>query len=161
MTNTLIVMGVTGSGKTTLGQALAQALGWPFIEGDSLHPPANIAKMAAGIALDDADRVPFLESIANTIINSPPRLVISCSALKRAYRDRLRGADPQLRFVLPLLCEHQLQVRLQQRRGHFMPPTLLKSQLAAFERPACDERCIELDGAAPIERQVAQTLAQI
>lgn len=161
MTNTLIVMGVTGSGKTTLGQALAQALGWPFVEGDSLHPPANIAKMAAGIALDDADREPFLESIANTIISSPPHLVISCSALKRAYRDRLRCADPQLRFVLPVLSDAQLQFRLQQRRGHFMPTTLLQSQLAAFERPGSDEQCIELDGAEPVEQQVARALAQI
>ncbi len=154
-------MGVTGSGKSTLGQALAHALHWPFVEGDSLHPPANIAKMSAGIPLDDADRIPFLENVARTIASHSGPQVISCSALKRAYRDLLRGADPQLRFVYPVLSRAQLQLRLQLRRDHFMPPTLLESQLQDLEPPGPEERCIQTHGSEPPERQVAVILAAL
>ena len=154
-------MGVTGSGKSTLGQALAHALHWPFVEGDSLHPPANIAKMSAGIRLDDADRIPFLDNVAQAIAARSGPLVISCSALKRAYRDRLRRADPQLRFVHPVLSRAQLQLRLQQRRDHFMPAALLESQLQDLEPPGPDERCIEVDGGEALDRQVAVTLAAL
>jgi gluconokinase len=154
-------MGVTGSGKSTLGQALAHALHWPFVEGDTLHPATNIAKMSAGIPLDDADRIPFLENVAQVIASRSGPLVISCSALKRAYRDRLRRADPQLRFVHPVLPRAQLQARLQQRSDHFMPAALLDSQLQDLEAPGPDERCIEIDGSEPLERQVAVTLAAL
>ena len=153
-------MGVTGSGKSTLGRVLAQALHCPFVEGDTLHPSANIAKMSAGIPLDDADRIPFLENVARVIAARSGPLVISCSALKRAYRDLLRRADPQLLFVHPRLSRAQLQVRLQQRRDHFMPAALLESQLRDLEPPGPDERFIELDGTEPLERQLAATLAQ-
>jgi gluconokinase len=154
-------MGVTGSGKSTLGQALAHALRWPFVEGDSLHPPANIAKMSAGVPLDDADRIPFLDNVAQAIAVRAGPLVISCSALKRAYRDRLRRADPQLRFVHPVLSRAQLQLRLQQRHDHFMPAALLESQLQDLEPPGPDERCIEVDGGEALDRQVAVTLAAL
>jgi carbohydrate kinase (thermoresistant glucokinase family) len=160
-TGSIVVMGVTGSGKSTLGQALAQALNWPFIEGDTLHPAANIAKMAAGTALDDADRIPFLHNVAHALATPPLPLVISCSALKRSYRDLLRAADPQLLFVHPMLSREQLQVRLRGRSNHFMPPGLLASQLADLEPPQPDEQFIEIDGNEPLERQVARTLAAV
>lgn len=161
MTQAIVVMGVTGSGKSTLGQALAHALGWPFVEGDTLHPPANIAKMAAGVPLDDAERIPFLENVARTIATRSTSLVVSCSALKRAYRDLLRGADPQLLFVLPMLSRDALQLRLQRRSNHFMPAALLDSQLADLEPPQADERIIQIDGSTPPDQQVAATVAAI
>jgi gluconokinase len=161
VTQAIVVMGVTGSGKSTLGQALARALGWPFVEGDTLHPPANIAKMAAGLPLDDADRIPFLENVARTIATRSTSLVISCSALKRVYRDLLRGADPQLLFVLPTLSRDALQRRLHGRSNHFMPAALLDSQLAALEPPQADERIVQIDGSTPPDQQVAATLAAV
>jgi gluconokinase len=160
-TGSIVVMGVTGSGKSTLGQALARALSWRFVEGDTLHPAANIAKMAAGVALDDADRIPFLENVAHALATPPLPVVISCSALKRSYRDRLRRADPQLLFVHPVLSREQLQVRLRERSNHFMPPALLASQLADLQPPQADERFIEIDGNEPLDRQVARTLAGV
>ncbi len=156
-----MVMGVTGSGKSTLGQVLAQALNRTFVEGDTLHPAANIAKMAAGIPLNDSDRIPFLANVARALAARPGQLVISCSALKRSYRDQLRAADPQLIFVHPLLSRQQLQSRLRQRHDHFMPATLLDSQLADLEPPGADERFIPIDGTDGLDRQVAAALAQI
>ncbi len=153
-------MGVTGSGKSTLGQALAQALHWPFVEGDRLHPAANITKMSAGIPLDDADRIPFLENVAQCISSRPAPLVIACSALNRAYRDLLRRADPELLFVHLVLSAEQLQARVRQRHDHFMPPALLESQLRDLEPPGPDERFVQIDGGAPLEQQVALTLAR-
>ncbi len=161
MTQAIVVMGVTGSGNSTLGLALAQTLGWSFVEGDALHPPANIAKMAAGIALDDSDRIAFLDNVAHRIATRTGSLVISCSALKRAYRDRLRRADPKLLFVLPVLSRELLQRRLQQRRHHFMPAALLDSQLADLEPPQADERVIQIDGGAPTQAQLAAVLAAL
>lgn len=161
MTQAIVVMGVTGSGKSTLGQGLARALGWPFVEGDTLHPPANIAKMAAGLPLDDADRLPFLENVARAIATRSTSLVVSCSALKRAYRDLLRGADPQLLFVLPMLSREALQRRLQRRGHHFMPAALLDSQLADLEPPQADERIIQIDGSTSPDQQVAVALAAV
>ncbi len=154
-------MGVTGSGKSTLGQSLARALGWRFIEGDTLHPPANIARMTAGVALTDADRMPWLDNVAQAIATRTTSLVISCSALKRAYRDRLRRADPQLRFVLPVLSREALQQRLQHRGRHFMPAALLDSQLADLEPPRADEGIIQIDGNAAADEQVAAALAAL
>ena len=161
MTQSIIVMGVTGSGKSTLGSALARALGWPFLEGDTLHPAANIAKMAAGTPLTDADRIPFLENVANAIVTHQPYVVLSCSALKRSYRDRIRRADPELILIYPDLTREQLQARLQHRQGHFMPAALLDSQLGELEPPAADERCIRLEGSESTERQVETALAAL
>ena len=161
MTQAIVVMGVTGSGKSTLGQVLGAALGWPFVEGDTLHPPANIAKMAAGLPLSDADRMPFLDNVAHAIATRRTNLVISCSALKRSYRDVLRRADPQLLFVLPGLSREQLQGRLQGRSRHFMPPALLDSQLADLEPPQADERILRIDGSTAPDQQVAVTLAAL
>jgi gluconokinase len=156
----MVVMGVTGSGKSTLGQALAQALGWRFVEGDSLHPAANIAKMAAGMALNDADRRPFLDNVAQAIAAASAHgVVVSCSALKRSYRDRIRMGDPRVVFVLPVMTRAALQARLTGRTGHFMPASLLDSQLADLQPPQPDELSIQVEGEAGTDEQVRQTLA--
>jgi gluconokinase len=163
---TLVVMGVSGSGKTTLGRELGLALGWPFIEGDTLHPAANIAKMAAGIPLDDADRLPFLEAVAGAIVASRDAghdagLVLSCSALKRSYRDLLRARAGSVIFVLPDMPREALAARLAQRPDHFMPATLLDSQLAALEPPGTDECAIRVDGTASTGAQVEVVVATL
>ncbi len=156
----IVVMGVTGSGKSTLAQAMAQALGWPYVEGDSVHPAANIAKMAAGQPLDDEDRRPFLDNVARAISDSHGHgVVVSCSALKRSYRDRIRQGNPRVLFVLPVLSKASLQARLNQRSGHFMPAALLDSQLAIIEPPQADELFIQVEGEATTQEQVRQTLA--
>lgn len=134
----LVVMGVAGSGKTTIGRALAESLGWPFADADDFHPPANIAKMSAGQPLDDTDRAPWLAAL-RAFIDERLRLlapaVVACSALKNSYRTQLR-ADPALvRFIFLHGSRELLLARLQSRRGHFMPPALLDSQLAALEPP--------------------------
>jgi gluconokinase len=155
----IVVMGVTGSGKSTLGNALAQALGWRFLEGDSLHPASNITKMAAGVALNDEDRLPFLRNIARAISESrPDGIVVSCSALKRSYRDLLRMSGSDLIFVLPLLDRAHLLARLSHRSGHFMPTSLLDSQLATFEAPQDDELSVQINGEDTPFEQVQQTL---
>ena len=162
MIRAVVVMGVSGSGKSTLGKALARALGWQFVEGDTLHPAANIKKMAAGIALDDQDRVPFLANVAQALAESRPGgIVLSCSALKRSYRDQIRAGDPDALFVLPLLTRAQLQERLQGRAGHFMPASLLDSQLATFEPLSADERSIQIPGDEALDAQVRRTLARL
>jgi gluconokinase len=127
----IVVMGVSGSGKSTLARALAEAWNWDFQEGDELHPPANIDKMRAGLALDDDDRQPWLERVAAWIAAELARGrdgVVTCSALKRRYRDRLRRAGAGVRFVCIELPPAELERRLRRRR-HFMPASLLDSQL--------------------------------
>jgi gluconokinase len=152
-------MGVSGSGKSTLGGALAQALRWRFLEGDTLHPASNIAKMAAGVALSDEDRQPFLSNIARAIVESrPDGIVVACSALKRSYRDQLRTSEPDLTFVLPIVSRESLVARLSRRNGHFMPPSLLDSQLATLEAPQDDELSIQIDGDATPDAQALHTL---
>lgn len=154
----IVVMGVSGSGKSTVGQALAEALGWDFQEGDALHPPANIEKMHAGIPLDDADRAPWLERIAAWIADMKRRRldgVVSCSALKRSYRDLLRKADADLRFVYLHLSRAELERRLRHRE-HFMPPSLLDSQLQALEPPSAGEPALTVDGEASLPQIVAR-----
>ena len=152
----VVVMGVSGAGKTTIGQALAAALGWPFVEADDLHPPANVAKMARGEPLDDADRAPWLEAVAARM-RALDDGVVACSALRERYRDVLR-VRPDVRFVLLDVPPALLQQRLAARRGHFMPPSLLPSQLATLERPA---DAIVIDGALPIVAQVAAIRAAL
>jgi gluconokinase len=160
MTRAMVVMSVTGSGKTTLAQALAQALGWRFVEGDALHPAANIAKMAAGVALNDEDRWPFLDNVSQAIAAASAHgVVVSCSALKRSYRDRIRMGDSGVLFVLPRLTRVSLEARLAGRAGHFMPASLLDSQLAILEPPQPDELSIQVEGDAATDAQVRQTLA--
>ena len=138
----VVVMGVSGTGKSTVGRALAETLGLPFVEGDDLHPESNVAKMAAGIPLTDADRAPWLDLIAAEL-DRP--VVITCSALKRSYRDRLRLAAPDLVLVYLHGAPELLASRMAQRDGHFMPTALLESQLATLEEPAADEDVIGAD----------------
>jgi gluconokinase len=155
----IVVMGVSGCGKSTLGTALATALGWRFLEGDTLHPASNIAKMKAGIPLTDEDRGPFLRNVAGAINAAlPASVVVSCSALKRSYRDVIREHTGAVTFVLPNVDRAHLLTRLERRRDHFMPATLIDSQLQALEQPGPDERALVLDGTASTDTQVAQVL---
>lgn len=138
----VVVMGVSGTGKSTIGRALAETLGLPFVEGDDLHPESNVAKMAAGIPLTDADRAPWLDRVAAEM-DRP--VVVACSALKRPYRDRLRLAAPDLVLVYLHGEAALLAARIEGREGHFMPSSLLESQLAALEEPAPDEDAIPVN----------------
>lgn len=138
----IVVMGVSGTGKSTVGRALAETLDLPFLEGDDLHPDANVAKMASGIPLTDADRAPWLDRIAAEL-DEP--VVVACSALKRSYRDRLRLAAPDLVLVYLHGDRQLLASRMSQRDGHFMPAKLLDSQLATLEEPTVDEETIPVD----------------
>ena len=152
----VVIMGVSGSGKTTVGAALAARLDVPFIEGDALHPPANIAKMSQGIALADADRWPWLEAIGGALAAAGGGAVATCSALKRSYRDRLRAtAGGGVRFVFLDVSAAELERRMRLRKGHFMPPALFASQLATLEPPAGETGVLVIDGAAPIAESVA------
>ncbi|WP_419826619.1 gluconokinase [Sphingomonas sp.] len=155
----IVVMGVSASGKTSLGRTLADALGCGFVEGDDLHPPVNVAKMKAGVALDDADRVPWLDAVARALGAAEGWTVASCSALKRAYRERLLAAAPRAAFLLIDAPEAVLRHRIAERRGHFMPPSLLASQLTTLEKPRAPERALILDATRPMETNVDEALA--
>ncbi len=158
----LVVMGVSGCGKSSVGQLLAQRLGHAFIEGDALHPPANVARMAAGTPLSDADRAGWLAEIGQRLGQARAAgqgLVVSCSALKRSYRDGLRAACPGLQFLHLHGDASLLRSRLQARSGHYMPPSLLDSQLATLEPPAADEAAATLDITPPTAQVVAAALA--
>ena len=153
----LVVMGVSGSGKTTVAKPLAQALGWTFEEGDELHPAANVAKMRAGHPLDDEDRKPWLKAIGHWIDNQAAKDepgVITCSALKRAYRDQIDAGRPQVTFVFLEGSEALIAERLSHRHGHFMPPSLLDSQFEALQAPDPDEPVITIDISKSVEAQV-------
>ncbi|MCX5149273.1 MULTISPECIES: gluconokinase [unclassified Streptomyces] len=138
----VVVLGVAGAGKSSVGRALAEGLGVPFLEGDGLHPAANIAKMAAGRSLDDADRAPWLRTLTDRMRQSSRsggRLVVSCSALKRAYRDELRGAAPGVWCVYLAVDRDTARDRVSRRTGHFMPPRLVDSQFEILEPLEPDE----------------------
>jgi gluconokinase len=141
----VVVMGVSGCGKSTVGTLLAARTGWPFLDADPLHPAANVAKMVRGEPLTDADRWPWLDLVASWIAErrqAGESGVIGCSALKRRYRDRLREADPGLRFAFLAGDRAILLARVAQRHGHFFPTRLLDSQLADLEPPTLDEHPI-------------------
>lgn len=141
-TGLYVVMGVAGSGKSTVGAALAQSLDVEFAEGDAYHPPENVKRMAAGIPLSDDDRAGWLRALAARIREASTAgdgLVMTCSALKRTYRDLLRTAAPELHFVFLHGPRALLAERLAGRSGHFMPASMLESQLAALEEPSPDE----------------------
>lgn len=134
----LVFMGASGSGKTRIGLLAANELGFQFVDADDLHPQANIEKMSKGIALDDADRWPWLDSVGQALANSN-HLVMACSALKRSYRDRIRLHNSQLLFVELTVPRDALAARLSSREDHFMPVSLLGSQLEALEPIAAEE----------------------
>jgi len=160
----VLLMGVAGAGKTTVGRALAAHLGWDFQDADDLHPAANVAKMAAGRPLDDEDRAPWLAAVADWVaaeLAAHRCGVIACSALKRAYRQRIAGDRPGVRLVLLDGDRALIAARMATRPGHFMPPALLDSQFAAFERPGPDETALVVDAALPLADQVASIAAAV
>ena len=146
-------MGVSGSGKSSVGRAISETLNWTFIEGDDLHPPANRTKMASGQPLQDDDRWPWLDAIAATaqqVTQSGGAAIVACSALKRSYRDRLRRAGCNVKFI-HLSGDHDtILKRMQARHDHFMPPGLLASQLTTLQPPSADENALSFDIRAPI-----------
>lgn len=145
MASPVVVMGVSGSGKSTVGAALAQRLRVPFADADDFHPPANIAKMTAGHALNDDDRRPWLESIGMWLAEHPDGGVMSCSALKRAYRDQLREHCGEVRFLHLSGTPEVIGRRQASRPGHFMPASLLASQFETLEPLAPDENGVAID----------------
>ncbi len=157
-------MGVSGSGKSTVAKPLAERLDFPFLEGDSLHPAANIEKMSHGVPLTDADRAPWLAAIGRWIDERAAEGeggVVACSALRRAYRDELRHGRPQVRIVFLNGSEALIAERLEHREGHFMPPRLLDSQFATLETPTPDEGVLTIDIDQDPERQVDEIAEQI
>ena len=150
----IIVMGVAGSGKSTVGEALSQALGAPFIDGDDLHSPAARAKMAQGIALDDADRRPWLDCIGAAIADEaryPRGVVVACSALRGIYRDQLRArVGPRLRFLFLQGDKALMRERIARRKGHYMPVSLIDSQFAALETPEAEPDVVTMPANANI-----------
>ena len=146
-----VVMGVASCGKTSVGEAIAARLGAHFIEGDKLHPAANVAKMSAGVPLTDDDRWPWLSLVGKSLCSEDARIA-SCSALKRTYRDHIRAeAQRPVAFVFLDGSRDLLAARIAARKGHFMPPSLLTSQLATLELPGPDECAMAFDIARPIE----------
>lgn len=135
----VVVMGVSGAGKSTVGEALAARLGLPYADGDAFHPEANVAKMSAGVPLDDADRQPWLESIGRWLADRPAGAVVSCSALRRTYRDTLRAHGGDVAFVHLAGSADVVGRRVAARADHFMPASLVASQLATLEPLADDE----------------------
>lgn len=160
----LVVMGVSGSGKSTVARLLADRLGWPMAEADEFHPEANIAKMSAGIPLTDADREPWLRTLRDWISmqdKAGQGTVVTCSALKRSYRDILRGATARVRFVHLDGSREVIGARLSGRSGHFMPPSLLDSQFAALEPLGKDEDGFTVDVAAAPDQLVDRVVAAL
>ena len=160
----IVVMGVSGCGKTTVGRALGNRLGVPFQEGDALHPPENVAKMAGGTPLTDADRGPWLAVVAAWIDGQRQTGtggVVSCSALKRAYRRVIVGERPDVRLVYLRGDRDAIATRLAARTDHFMPPSLLDSQIATLEEPGPDERPIVVDASLPIDEIITAVMVRL
>lgn len=161
----IIVMGVSGTGKSTVGQALSQALRAKFIDGDDLHPRTNIDKMAAGQPLDDDDRQPWLSRLSDVIYSLDQKSengVLVCSALKKCYRDQLRAGNPHLKFLWLHGDFERVMARMRQRKGHFMPEALLRSQFSNLEMPGPDEPDVmAIDIAPPVDSIVSQCVHQL
>jgi len=160
----VVMMGVSGSGKTTVARGVAARLGWDVLEGDSFHPPNNVAKMSKGIPLDDADRLPWLHAIARAIdaeLAAGRSSVVTCSALKRSYRDILIGPRKNVALVYLQGSHALLAERMRNRVGHFMPPSLLDSQLATLEEPTPEEAPITVAVAPPPEQIVDAVIAAL
>lgn len=160
MTRCIIVMGIAGSGKSTVGRALADELGWVFVEGDDLHPVANVEKMAAGTPLDDEDRWPWLDALSGAlgeIVEEGPGVVASCSALKAAHRDRLRARLGEVVFVYLAIDEAVATQRLESRPDHYMGASMIASQVDALEAPSGEET-IAVDATLPVAEVLSRTL---
>lgn len=155
----VVVMGVSGSGKSTVGEGIAAELDAPYVEGDDLHPDANREKMAAGTPLDDEDRWPWLDAVAAAIAGR--QCVVACSALKRSYRDRIRKIAPDAFFVHLDGDPELLRERQADRKGHFMPASLMDSQLDTLEPLGDDEAGVRLDVAASPEELVDEAVAAV
>jgi gluconokinase len=163
-TTSVVVMGVSGSGKTSVAVELARQLGWDYVEGDDLHPAANVAKMAAGHPLDDEDRWPWLRRIAEVIGEHEAAgtgLIVTSSALKRAYRDLLRAGHPSVWFAHVEAPEAVIADRLQKRIGHYMPASLLGSQLASLEPLTEEEPGRVVSGEGSVEETTTELLADL
>lgn len=161
---TLVVMGVSASGKTTVSNVLGADLDYRVLDADDLHPQANVDKMREGIALTDAERAPWLRKVADWIADQRAQgvgVVVSCSALRRCYRDVLRGADADVAFVWLDVDRETLEHRMSKRRGHFMSPSLLQDQLATLEPPGADERAVRVTPHGRVEDTVAQVMEQL
>lgn len=151
----IVIMGVAGCGKSTIGAALGARIGAPYIDGDNLHTAANIAKMSRGEPLTDDDRWPWLAAVGQALADAEGDVVIGCSALKRAYRDLIRReAKSPVLFVYLSGTRELIASRMASRSGHFMPPALLESQFAALEPPAGDENALSVDLDQPVESLV-------
>jgi gluconokinase len=160
----VVIAGVSGSGKSTVGGLLAGRLGWPFADGDEFHPAANLAKMKAGIPLTDADRGPWLAAIGAWMderLAAGQSAVVACSALRRAYRDALLGGRPGARMVFLAVSHDEDVARLTARRGHFFPAALLDSQFATLEMPADFERVTVLPAADDPATLVAEIISRL
>jgi len=160
----VVVMGVSSSGKTTIAKRLAGTLGWQFQDGDDLHPPENVAKMKGGTSLTDEDRWPWLRRIAERIDEwraAGQGGVVTCSALKRAYRDVILGGRPGTRLIYLKGSRELIKARMAARKGHFMPIELLDNQFTVLEEPAADERPIVIDVSATPEAIVAEIVAKL
>ena len=160
----LIVMGVAGSGKSTIGETLAGRIGWRFEDGDKFHPASNVAKMSAGVPLTDDDRWPWLQAIADEIDRlcaAGERAVVACSALRRVYRDVLIHGRNDVRLVYLDGSQQLIADRLNRRKGHFMPPDLLASQFKTLEPPERDERAITVPIDASVEAIVDDIVGQL
>lgn len=158
----LVVMGVSGCGKSSLGAALATALGLPLIEGDDHHPPANVEKMSRGVALTDADRAGWLATLGRALADAPQGAVLTCSALKRIYREQLRAAAPGLRFVFMAIERSESERRVAARAGageHMFPASLVANQFATLESPVGEAGVLEVDATAPLGQAVARVQA--
>jgi carbohydrate kinase (thermoresistant glucokinase family) len=159
-----VMMGVSGSGKTTIADGVARRAGWRLVEGDKFHPPANVAKMKSGTPLTDEDRWPWLQAIAREIDAIRARgesAVVASSALKRAYRDILIGDRPDVALVYLKGSKDLIGERMAARKGHFMPPTLLDSQFATLEEPAADEHPIVVSIEPPPDAIVDEVVRKL
>ena len=161
---TVVLMGVAGVGKSSVMEALAKRLSWPTLEGDSLHPPGNVAKMAAGTPLTDDDRAPWLEAVARWIGDRERERsssIVTCSALRRPYRDVLRRGHPSVWFVHLIAPVAELEARIGKRKGHFMPSSMLASQLATLEPLGRDEPGSTVDATPAPAVIAAQIIAAL
>jgi gluconokinase len=157
----VVVMGVAGCGKSEAGQRVADALGLPLIEGDAFHPRSNVEKMSSGTPLTDEDRAGWLDALARELSARPQGAVLTCSALRRSYRQRLRLAVPRLLFVHLALPIEEAQRRVGSRPGHFMPPALVASQFATLEDPAGEPGVVQVDACLALDEVAARAVSEL